>query len=428
MTDASITGVVLPTIAADLDIDDSQVVLVATSYPLILAMLLMPMAALGDRIGHRRLYRGGLVLHGFAAILCLLVDSLPELIAARSLQAVGTAASLSVVFGLLRMVYPAEHIGRGVAVNAVANISGTSLAPAVGGLIVSLLSWRWVFTAMLPFSILVLLCSRVIPESIPQKRPFDTRGAVLCAATFGLLIIGLEVAIRGPGLWVALPVLSVGLLVAWWFVRHEMGESHPVLPINLLARWPLALAFMSSLSAVLAATTLLLFMPFRLQNGFGFSPGEVGGLLATYAVASASVSPLAGYLSDRVSVPLLCTLGAILVVGGLFCLSALPQAPGKWNIIWRLWLCGAGFSLFFSPNVRFILGTAPVHQAAAAGSMVSTTRMFGQAMGASMVAGLLALGFGSGSAPLFVSAFLITLAGLISLMRLLSSGRGTTEP
>lgn len=421
--DTSIAGVVLPTIAKELQVASSSTVLVVTAYQLILAMTLMPFAALGDRIGHRRLYQTGLLLHIVAALLSFLANNLFALVAARSLQALATAASVSMSVALLRGIYPAARLGAGLGLNTIANASGTALAPVIGGLILSVANWHWVFAVDIPFSIVALLLSRNLPDPEPRKHAFDILGAGLCAVTFGLIIAGLEGAIHTAQLLLSLSVVGAGFCVGWFFVRHEMRESDPVLPVDLLTLPPIALSVLSCFCATLGSIVLMLFMPFRLQHNYGFGPGEIGGMLASYAVASLMFAPVAGFLSDRIAVPLMSTVGMIIASIGLLLIAFLPLHPDHFDIVWRIWFCGVGFGIFTSPNARFILSSAPPARSAAAGSIFSTTRMLSQAIGATLVAALLALDLGNGPIPALVATGLAFTAGCISFFSLLSGKR-----
>ncbi|MFV8816853.1 MFS transporter [Haliea sp. E17] len=417
MIDVSIANIVLPSLSAELQVDSSDAVLVVTIYQLILAMALMPMAAFGERIGLRRLYSGGLVLHSIAAFFCFHADSLESLLLARSLQAVGTAASLSVAFGLLRAIYPLEHLGKGMAINTIANAGGTALAPVVGGLVLSTLSWHWVFAAAVPFSILSLAFSRALPDPEPHSQPFDGRGAALCAATFGLVVIGLQLTTHGMGVWIPAATLLLGGLVAWVFVSYERRVERPILPVELLAIPKLAVALLANFSAVIGSMIILVFVPFMLQQNLGFSPASVGGMMASYALASVMVAPVSGYLSDHIPVTRLCVAGMLVSTIGLVLLATLPETSGRSDIAWRMWLCGAGFGMFFSPNARLIIGAAPKRLAASTGSMVTTVRMLGQALGATLTAGMLALGLGDSGTPLFVAAALVAFAGICKVLK-----------
>lgn len=414
MIDASIAGVVLPTIAKALDVKGSTTLLVVTVYQLILAMTLLPLAALGDRFGYRRMYQVGFVLHFLGSILCLFVDSLWALILVRALQSFAAAMALCVAVAILRNIYPPQRLGSGLALNTIFNASGTALAPVLGGLIISVASWQWAFAASAPLAIIALLFSRALPDPTTRKHPFDLRGAALCALTFGLLIAGLEGAVHTDYLLAFLAVIATGAAAAWLLVRHEKKEAHPVLPVDLLARPELALTALATFIGTIGSMAVILSTPFRLQHGFGFSPGEIGGMMVAYAVASVMFSPLAGALSDRIPVPILCTLGMVITAIGTGMMALIPDNPSHFDIAWRLWLCGAGSGLFFSPNARFLVGSAPPARAAAAGSLYNTTRMLAMAVGATLVAGLLAMDLGNGAVPATVAMCLALVNGVIS--------------
>jgi DHA2 family multidrug resistance protein-like MFS transporter len=416
--DGAIPSVALPTIARDLQVDSSAAVLVVTVYQLVLVMTLLPFSALGDRLGHRRLYQLGQIVFTVATILCFFAESLPFLLVVRAVQALGAGAALSVSSALVRAIYPARQLGRGLGINSVVVSVSSALAPTLGGLILAFASWPWVFAAAAPFGLLSLLLGRGLPTPEPIAEPFDMLGAVLCAATFGLVISGLESGVHGDSPVVSSAIVALGLLIGYIFVRREMGEARPIMPVDLLGRPVFALSTIGALTAFVASMTLILSMPFRLQHGYGFSPSEVGAMLAPWPLTTMFVAPAAGALSDRVPAGLLGGIGMAIATIALLCLAWLPADPRFIDVAWRMSLCGAGFGLFLSPNARLIIGSAPRERAASAGGLIATTRMTGQTLGATMVAALLAFGLGGGMTPPMVSAGLAIVAGLCSLARL----------
>lgn len=139
--------------------------------------------------------------------------------------------------------------------------------------------------------------------------------------------------------------------------------------------------------------------------------------MAAYALGSVLIAPLAGILSDRFAVPLLCTIGMVLATAGAVMVALTPAQPGHFDIAWRLWICGAGFGFFFSPNARLLVGSAPRARTAAAGSLFTTSRMLAMATSATLVAVLLAMELGNGPIPPLVVAGLTIISGLISALR-----------
>ena len=418
VVDGAIASVALPTIARDLMVDNAAAVLVVTVYQLMLVMTLLPFSALGEQIGLKRLYQYGLILFTIATLLCFFAKSLPFLLVVRAAQAIGAAATLSVSSAMVRSVYPARQLGRGLGVNSVVVSSASALAPTLGGLILGVAPWPWVFAAAVPFGIVSLLLGRSLPDPAPGGGSFDVLGAVLCAATFGLVISGLESGVHGNSPVVSGAIVLVGIVFGIVLVRRELHEPRPILPVDLLAEPVMALSMIGALAAFLGSMTLLLSLPFRLQHEFGFSPGAVGTMIAPWPLTIMFVAPAAGALSDRVPAGLLGGIGMALSTVGLLCLAFLPEHPTYFDIAWRMALSGAGYGLFLSPNARLIIGSAPRDRAAAVGGLISTNRMVGQTLGATLLAALLAFGLGQGREPAFVAMALAVVAGVCSVARL----------
>ena len=423
VVDGAIATVALPTIARDLHVDSSAAVSVVTVYQLVLVMALLPFSGLGDRVGLKRLYQGGQVVFAVATVLCFFARSLPFLLVVRAAQALGAAAALSVSSALVRSIYPARQLGRGLGINSVVVSSSAALAPTLGGLILAIAPWPWVFASAVPFALVSLALGRSLPDVAGRETRFDVLGAVMCAGMFGLVIGGLESAVHGDSPVVSAAIVAVGVLVGVLFVRRERGEAAPILPVDLLGRPVLALSTMGAFAAFVATMTLLLSLPFRLQHDYGFAPSEVGAAIAPWPLTTMFVAPLAGWLSDRHPAGLLGGIGMALAIAGLITLSFLPADPSYWAIAWRMSLTGAGFGMFLSPNARLIIGSAPRERAAAAGGLISTTRMVGQTTGATLVAALLAMGLGAGGGPALIAAGLAGVAGVCSLARLRPSIR-----
>jgi len=421
--DGSVATVALPTIARDLGVDASAVVSVVTIYQLVLVMLLLPFAGLGDRIGLKRMYQIGQLVFTVATILAFFAKSLPFLLIVRAAQALGAAASLSVSSALIRSIYPAAQLGRGLGINSVIVSSSAALAPTLGGLVLAFAPWPWVFASAVPFAALSLLLGRSLPDPPPRTQPFDVLGAALCAAMFGLIIGGAESAVHGDSPVVSGAIVALGVVLGVFFVRRERGEPAPILPIDLLARPVLALSAIGAYTAFIASMTLLLSIPFRLQQQFGFTAAATGAAIAAWPATNMLVAPLAGWLSDRVPAGLLGGIGMAISIVALVLLAFLPPDPSIFDVAWRMALCGSGFGTFLPPNARLIIGSAPRARAAAAGGLVSTVRLTGQTTGATLVAALLALGIGNGRIPALVAVGFAVVAGVCSLARLRPSIR-----
>lgn len=414
--DGGIPGVALPVISGKLGIAPSTAVLVVSTYNLVLAMALLPAAAIGERLGLRRVFVSGLGLYLLAAAGCLFLTSLPLLLALRAVQALAAAGLLSVSIAMVRLVYPPQMLGRGMGFNTMMASLGAAVAAPLGGLLLAHAPWQSVFAAGIPLTLLGLATARFLPHPEPRDGGYDARGAALCAGTFGLLIAGMQSLSEGAPIALVGTALLAGVVCGAVFVRHENQVEHPVLPVDLLAQPAISLSVAAAFFAVLASTLLMLYLPFQL-HAEGLSSTAIGAMLAPYAVTVMIAAPTSGMLSDKLSPTLLGTLGMAVGSIGLASFVWLPQQPNFLAVGWRMALCGLGFSMFFSPNGRLVVGSVPRHRAAGASSLVATTRMFGQALGATLLAGILALGLPQAAPHALI-------AGLALLALLSSAARG----
>lgn len=163
--DTAIANTALPAIAADLHTAPAASVWIINAYQLAMVATLLPLAALGDILGHRRVYIGGLIVFTAASLACSLVSTLPMLTAARIVQGLGAAAIMSVNAALIRCLYPAHRLGAGLGLNAL--IVGVSFAvgPTVASVILSVAAWPWLFAVNVPLGVAALV---VAMPALPQ--------------------------------------------------------------------------------------------------------------------------------------------------------------------------------------------------------------------------------------------------------------------
>lgn len=420
--DGAIANVALPTIARELGVTNGVVTSVVTIYQLVLVMVLLPFASLGDRMGHRRLYQYGQVVFMIASALCLFASSFAVLLILRALQAIGAGMALSVSAAMLRHIYPARKLGTGMGINSVIVASSAALAPTLGGYIVGHVSWQWVFVAAAPLAALSLLLGRALPEPEPREKPAEWVSGAWSALTMLLLIGGVQLATH-EALVPGTVMIAAGLASAVFLVRRERGRTAPVVPVDLMAKPVLGLSALAAIAAFTSAGALMLSLPFRFEEAMGYEPQEVGVLLLPFPLTMLIVAPLAGWMSDRIAPTKLGVTGMAIAITGLLLLAFTPVGVGEWGIAWRLSLTAVGFGLFFAPNSRLLIGQAPRDRAAAAGGLLSTSRLLGQTVAAVAVGILLAGGMGLGATPLMVSCALAVVAALCSLARFRSVTR-----
>jgi DHA2 family multidrug resistance protein-like MFS transporter len=421
--DGAIANVALPTIARELDVDSGAVTNIVTVYQLVLVMALLPFSSLGDRIGHRTLYQAGQVVFLLSSAATILVNDFMLLLAMRALQALGAAMALSVSAAMLREIYPANRLGSGMGINSVVVASSAALAPTIGGFVVAEFDWRWVFVVAAPMAMISLLLGRSLPDPFKQDRKPEIVSGVWSAVTFLLVVGGIQIAAHGGTIAVGIGVTTMGMLSGVLLVIREKTRRAPVIPVDLISQPVIGLSALAAVCAFIATGSLIVSLPFRFEEGLGYTPDEVGLLLLPFPLTMLVVAPAAGWLSDRIAPTKLGVTGMAIAIVALLLLAFLPAYPGEFGIAWRLSLCALGFGLFFAPNARLLIGQAPRDRTAAAGGLMSTARLFGQTLAATTVGILLTLGLGLGPWPMLVACALALVAALASLARFRSVTR-----
>jgi len=413
--DGSIANLALPVMATDLKASDADAIWVINSYQIAMAVCLLPLASLGEVIGYRRVYLGGLFLFTLASLACAASGDMLQLSLARVLQGLGAAGILSVNTALIRFIYPARQLGRAIGYNALVAGTGNALGPTVAGVILHLGSWHWLFLINIPLGLAALAVgSRALPFNPLSARRFDRQSALLCMAFIGLLLYTIDAIGHLQGGWVVggcalLTAISLALLL------KLQSPSAPMLPLDLL-RIPLfALSIGTSFCSFAAQMAVFVMLPFMLQNHLGMGAARAGMLLTAWPVAVALTGVVAGKLSDRVAAGLLGGIGLAVMCLGLLALLTVDRSTPDGLMLAMFAVCGIGFGLFQSPNNRTMISAAPRERTGGASGMLGTARLTGQTVGASVVAML--MGF-SGSPYALVLCFAAALAGAASLVSL----------
>ena len=422
--DGSIANVALPTIARDMHATPADSIWVVNAYQLVITILMLPLASLGEIVGYRRVYRVGIVLFTLASLGCALSDSLVTLSAARVVQGIGAAGVMSVNSALVRFIYPSRLLGRGIGIIALVVAVSAAAGPTVAAAILSIASWPWLFAVNVPIGIATLALARMLPRTPRSGRRFDIPSALLNALFFGLLIIAIDsIGHGGWPLYAVLAFLGAGLSCVA-LVRRQLPQASPLLPVDLLRIPMFALSIATSVCSFAAQMLAYVSIPFYFQNLLGRSDVATGLLMTPWPLAAAVAAPIAGRLADRYPAGILGALGLVTFAVGLTLLALLPAAAGDADIVWRMALCGAGFGLFQSPNNRAIITSAPRERSGGASGMLGTARLLGQTMGAALVALMFSLFGGNATVwALGLAAGIALLAAAVSYSRLVGSSR-----
>lgn len=419
--DGAIANVALPSMAQQLGTSAATAVWIINAYQLTITILLIPLSALGDRIGYRQVYIPGLAIFTIGSLACALSGRMSLLIAARVIQGTGAACIMSMNAALVRATYPPKMLGRGIGYNALIISMSAAAGPTLAAIILSVGSWPWLFSINVPIGIAAVIVSlKALPEARGNSQDFDWVSALLSGAMMGLLVFGAEHFSRGGAL-VGVACILGGLVAGAALVRREWNRSHPLIPLDLLRIRIFSMSIATSTVSFVAQMLAFVTLPFLFEGVLGRSVFATGLLITPWPIAVAVIAPLAGRLADKHRAGLLGGIGLAVFALGLFLLSRLGPHPTTLDIVWRMGLCGIGFGFFQSPNNRTIVGSAPVDRSGAAGGMLATARLLGQTTGALAAAvGFHHFGVAVGPQLLAGAAAAAAIAAVLSLLRLRS--------
>ena len=416
--DGAIANVALPTIATALDVSPAASVWIVNGYQLALVMALLPCAALGESLGLRRVFVGGIALFTAASLLCTLSPSLPWLVAARFLQGLGGAAVVSLGIGLMRFTYPHRLLGTVIGWNATVIALSAAAGPTIGAAILTAASWPWLFAVNLPVGVIVLVAALALPEPPGTGRKIDLPSAALNAVAFACLILGVDRSTHAPMLAAGLLVVSAVSFVV--LVRREIPRAVPLIPIDLLRSRPFRISVIASVCCFAGQMASYIALPFYLQHNLGQDAFTTGVYMTPWPLVVAIAGPISGRLADRMSNGLLCALGGALLALGLALAATWPAHGALWPLLLFTMVSGLGFGIFQTPNNRNMLLSAPRERSGATGGMQGTARLLGQTIGSVIMALLFTL-TSSEAAPrigLAVAAILALASSLVSATRI----------
>jgi DHA2 family multidrug resistance protein-like MFS transporter len=409
--DTAIANIALPAIASDLHVSPADVIWVVNVYQIALVATLLPLGALGEIVGHQRIYLGGLLLFTLASLACACAWSLESLLIARTLQGLGASGLMSVNGALVRFVYPARLLGRGFGHNALVVATATTLGPTIASGILALGPWPWLFAINIPIGLIAIAIGlKTLPQTPRALHPFDFPGALMASGCLGLFIVGIGSAAHHARISLVLIELAAAIVLGWFLIRRQADHPAPMLPIDLFRRPVFALSAATSVCSFAVQGLAFVSLPFYFEDVLQRTQVETGFFMTPWPLVVAFMAPIAGRLSDRYKVGLLGGIGLALLTVGMVLLATLPASPGIADIVWRMAICGAGFGFFQAPNLKALMSSAPPGRSGSASSIVATARLTGQTIGAALAAlcfgladrdgAVLALALGAGFAAL----------------------------
>ncbi|HET8733337.1 MAG TPA: MFS transporter, partial [Anaeromyxobacteraceae bacterium] len=420
--DGSIVNVALPAIRRHFGSSIGATQAIVTVYLLVLSATLLAAGRLGDVLGRRRVFTGGMLLFTLGSGLCGFSWSLPVLVLSRGVQALGAAAMMAMGPAVITAIFPRER--RGQALGAVSSVvaAGLTAGAPVGGAILAVASWNGIFLVNLPVGVAgAIWASRVLPDERPERRPaVDWPGAaflgVSLAAGIGALDLAPHMGRAALGL---LAVAVVGAVLLW---RVERRQPMPLLDPEVLGDRTVSLALAAAVLSYASLFHQTLLSPFFLTEVKGLGQSELAAALTVVPISLMLASPVSGWFSDRFGPRPPQVVGGLLLAAGLAWLaSAGPDTPMPLFVA-GLVLEGFGMGFFQPPNNSVVMGALPTPKLGSGGGLLATSRNVGMVLGVASGGALFQLGergsFVAGwRLALGAGAAMALAAGLLALVK-----------
>ena len=395
--DATVLHVAAPTLSLSLGASGNELLWIIDIYSLVMAGMVLPMGALGDRIGFKRLLLIGSGLFGLASLLAALSTSAEWLIATRALLAIGAAMIVPATLAGIRSTFSeARHRNMALGVWAAVGSGGAAFGPLVGGMLLEHFYWGSVFLINVPIVLLVMVLTlRVVPAQTGRaSQTLNLTHALMLIAAILLLVWSAKTALKGlQGPWLPAVALLAGSVLLTTFVRIQLAAKNPMIDMRLFTHRVILSGVMMAITAMVTLVGFELLMAQELQFVHGKTPFEAGLFMLPVMLASGFSGPIAGMLVSRLGLRRVATGGMALSAFSFLGLSVTDFSTQQWQAWGLMTLLGFSAASALLASTAAIMAAAPKEKAAAAGAIETMAYELGAGLGIALFGMLLSRSF-----------------------------------
>ena len=387
----SSAAVVLPAIVHEFNIDFAIGQWVLLSYTLAQTSIMPMVGRLGDMVGKRPVFLGGVIAFMVTSILPGLAPTIELLLLFRVLQAVSAAFAISLNYGIVIETFSASERGKALGVFGAIFAAGSIVGPLMGGILLDALSWRWIFFAGQPMGLCSLILAwRYLPDSRPTGRQsFDWTGSLLLFTGLLTLMLYLTFGDRvGFGSPAMLGLFAVSLLSLGQFVRNEARVQDPLLDLSLFRNAQFSTNLSIRIITNVAVGGLWFLFPFYLSNILQIEPLLAGMLLTTFWISFGAAVLVSGALSDRFGFRLIAGAGLLILAFGCYTVSTLSASSSAVEFVLRIAPAALGFGISHSPTNSAVMGSVPRERLGVASGANTIGRFLGRTVGVAALGAL----------------------------------------
>ncbi len=389
--DGTIVNVALPVMVKDLHTDMESIQMVVIVYLIAVVASILLFGRLGDIKGKGRLFMFGTVVFTVGSLMAGLSNDLNTLIVSRVIEGIGGAAAMANNQGIITEVFPATERGRALGISGVAIALGTMLGPPLGGLIVTYLNWNYIFLINVPIGVIgFLLALKLLPRGEKTQQKVDYSGAAALAAAvilfFFALLTGENVGYDKYYIVLCF-VAAAGLIIL--FLYFERRRQQPIVDLTLFRNPLFTISIICVLIQFFAMSGISIIQPFYIEDVLKIDPGSTGLVMMSLPIVMGIMSPISGYISDKVGAAKVTLVGLVIMTAGLALLATMTVSEPIYKLVLYLCIVGFGAGIFSAPNTSLIMSTAPKEKLGITGSINAFTRNFGSVTGISLLTTLL---------------------------------------
>jgi EmrB/QacA subfamily drug resistance transporter len=391
----------LPDIAVETAATQTQLTWVVDGYTLVLACLLLPAGALGDRYGRRGALLLGLAIFGLASMAPLFFDSPVEIIVARAVAGIGAAFIMPATLSLLTASFPESERNKAVGIWAAMASSGAIVGFMGTGVLLHFLSWRSIFYAFAASCLLLFVCTMTIRSSRDQTAaPLDWVGAVTIGAAVAVFVFGVvEAPMRGWSHPVVWGCMALGVVLAVVFAAVELKRRHPLLDVRLFARPDFTTGSLGITFLFFANFGFFFVIMQYLQLVLGYSALQTAFALAPLALPIMVLGATMHLYLPRVGLRAAVSAGLFFLGAGLFWMRFLEADAAYLDLVPPMLVAAVGIGLCVAPTTSAITNAVPIDKQGVASAVNDTTREIGAAVGIAVAGSVLAAEYGTALAP-----------------------------
>ncbi|HHT5681885.1 TPA: MFS transporter [Raoultella planticola] len=383
--DATVLHVAAPTLSMSLGTSSNELLWIIDIYSLVMAGMVLPMGALGDKIGFKRLLLLGSAIFGVSSLAAAFSPTALALIASRALLAIGAAMIVPATLAGIRNTFSqARHRNMALGLWAAIGSGGAAFGPLVGGILLEHFYWGSVFLINVPIVLAVIAFSaRMVPrQPARREQPLNLTQALMLIVAILMLVFSAKSALKGQmALWMTGLIALVGLALLVRFVRQQLSAATPMVDMRLFTHRIILSGVMMAMTALITLVGFELLMAQELQFVHGKTPFEAGLFMLPLMLASGFSGPVAGVMVSRLGLRQVATGGMLLSALSFLGLSMTDFSSQQWLAWGLMTLLGFSVASALLASGAAIMAAAPKEKAAAAGAIETMAYELGAGLG-----------------------------------------------